>query len=57
MNTRPPAVTIGPADPPRPVFCFSGGSPSVTPSVICHAKSPVFMSIAVSMPHGGLMPG
>ncbi len=31
MKTRPPAVVIGPALPPLPVFCLPSGRPSVMP--------------------------
>src|SRR6187397_3171420 len=57
MKISPPAVAIGPDDPPRPVFCFSGGSPSVMPSGICHANSPVAAFTAVRRPHGGRWQG
>src|SRR5688572_22422926 len=53
MKTRPPAVTIGPAEPPRPVFCLPAGKLSLTPWVVCHAVSSVLAFTAVSRPHGG----
>ena len=53
MNTRPPAVTIGPASTGRPVFCLPSGSCSVMPSGVCQAMSPVAVLIAVNRPHGG----
>src|SRR5215510_11846942 len=57
MKMSPPAVTMGPAEPPRPVFCFPAGRLSLTPSVTCHANSPVLAFTAVSRPHGGFWHG
>src|SRR4051812_12938636 len=57
MNTSPPAVTIGPAEPPRPVLRLPSGKLSLTPKVICHANSPVFALTAVSLPQGGFWQG
>src|ERR1700722_11524814 len=58
MNTNPPAVTMGPANAPdRPVFRFSGGRKSVTPSGTCQAISPVFAFTANNRSHGGLIHG
>jgi len=58
MNTKPPAVAIGPAKAPdRPVFCFAGGSPSVIPSGTCHAISPVFAFTANKRYQGGFTHG
>src|SRR6185369_2784660 len=58
MNTRPPAVTIGPPRFGAPVF----GTPrlvssSNSPSTERHRNSPVFKSIALSCPHGGVWYG
>ena len=52
-KTRPPAVTVGPALPLPPVFCFPAGRKSFTPSVVSHAISPVFALTAISRDHGG----
>src|ERR1700733_5144566 len=57
MKTSPPAVVIGPALPPFPVFCFPSGSPSVRPSVVVQATSPVFPLTAIRRPHGGFWHG
>src|SRR5437867_9160001 len=57
INVRPPAVVIGP--PPRleaPVLT-PVGTPSIVPKGICHAMSPVFTLIAVSLPQGGAQHG
>src|ERR1700684_1253622 len=51
-NVRPPAVTIAPPSPGRPVFCLPGGKLSVTPSVVRHAILPVFTSTATNWPQG-----
>ena len=53
IKTRPPALTIGPALPLPPTFCFSGASPSFNPSTETQAISPVFALTAQSRPHGG----
>ena len=53
LNTRPPAVAVGPALPLPPVSCFSGGSSRVSPSVLCQRMAPVFASSASSRDHGG----
>src|SRR6266516_901997 len=52
-NTSPPAVTVGPALPLPPTFCFPGGRLSLIPSVVCHAISPVLALTATSRDHGG----
>jgi len=52
-NTSPPAVTVGPALPLPPTFCFPSGRFSLIPSVVCHAIAPVFALTATSLPHGG----
>src|SRR5438132_10552337 len=57
MNTRPPAVTVGPPAPGDPTFCLPAGSVSFTPSGTCHAMSPVTALIATSLAHGGLLHG
>src|ERR1700733_10090503 len=58
MNTKPPAVAIGPAKAPeRPVLRFSGGRKSVTPSGTCQAISPVFAFTANNRSQGGLIHG
>src|SRR4051812_24509572 len=56
INTRPPAVTIGPGDVEEPVIvapcsCNSGSFPIG----IFHSYSPVFKLIALSVPHGGFI--
>src|SRR4249919_2801678 len=53
MNTRPPAVTVGPALPLPPTFCLPAGRKSLTPSVVCHAISPVLALTAIKRDHGG----
>src|SRR5262245_32919193 len=53
MNTSPPAVTVGPALPLPPTFCFPAGRFSLIPSIVCHAISPVFALTAMSRDHGG----
>src|SRR5690606_12647745 len=40
MNTRPPAVTIGPPKPGEPTFCLPSGNVSLIPSGTDHAISP-----------------
>src|SRR5216684_7174880 len=57
MNTNPPAVTIGPPNPMRPVLRLPSGNSSVTPRRTCHANSPVFAFTAVRRPHGGFWQG
>src|SRR3984885_6351103 len=58
MNTKPPAVEMGPANAPaRPVLRFSGGRKSVTPRGTCQATSPVFAFTANNRSHGGLIHG
>ena len=57
MKTSPPPVVIGPALPPFPVFCLPSGRPSVMPSVVVHATSPVFPLTAIRRPHGGFWQG
>ena len=52
-NTRPPAVTVGPALPLPPVSCLPSGSASVRPSGLSHAISPVLALTATSRAHGG----
>jgi hypothetical protein len=41
LNANPPAVTIGPALPLLPVFCFASGRPSVIVSRIRIQPDPV----------------
>src|SRR5258708_3956399 len=57
MNTRPPAVTVGPALPTPPTFCFPGGSDSFTPIGTSHPISPVLAFTANRRPHGGFWQG
>src|SRR2546430_4123640 len=57
MNTRPPAVAMGPPMLKRPVFCLAGGNSSVTPSSTFQAISPVFAFTAIMWPHGGFWHG
>src|SRR3984885_9970428 len=58
MNTKPPAVAMGPANAPaRPVLRFSGRRKSVTPRGTCHAMSPVFAFTANNRSQGGLIHG
>ena len=58
MNTRPPAVTIGPPSSLyRPVFCLPAGRSSLTPRRVCQAMSPVLALMAISRPQGGRMQG
>src|ERR1700681_4597173 len=57
MNTSPPAVAIGPPMFSRPVLRLPSGNSSVTPSVTCHANSPVLAFTAISRPHGGFWHG
>src|SRR5678815_5340434 len=57
INTRPPAVAIGPPILRRPVFFFPSGSSSVTPSGTFHAMSPVLALTATRCPHGGFWHG
>src|SRR5512138_2807369 len=52
-NTRPPAVTVGPALPLLPTSCFPAGRASFSPSTDSHAISPVFALTATSFDHGG----
>ncbi len=47
-KVRPPAVTIAPPRPGRPVFCLPAGKLSVTPRVDRHAILPVFTSTATN---------
>src|SRR5438445_1336276 len=58
IKTRPPAVTIGPpycsAPVATPPFPASAGC---SPSGILQRYAPVLRSIALSVPHGGLMTG
>src|SRR5690606_34021064 len=56
-NTRPPAVTVGPALPEFPTSCLPSGSSSITPSGTDHLIAPLFASTATSSPHGGLKHG
>src|SRR5438093_10461681 len=57
-NTRPPAVAVGPAKPPeRPVLRLPSGRPSVTPTVVCHAISPVLAFTAFKRLQGGFWHG
>jgi hypothetical protein len=53
-NTRPPAVTVGPALPPLPASCLPAGRFSFKPSTDCHTISPVLALTAYSFDHGGL---
>src|SRR5215212_5565065 len=54
MNTRPPAVVIGPPDAGVPVgFTPFAVSSSNSPSGTRQAISPVFALTATSSPHGG----
>src|SRR5215831_9102193 len=57
MNVRPPAVTMGPPNPGRPVRCFPSGKLSVTPRTDRHAISPLFTSTPTSSPQGGSVHG
>ena len=57
MNTRPPAVVIGPALLLLPVFCLPSGRVSVMPRVDCQTISPVLPLTAVRRPHGGFWQG
>src|SRR6266478_3410565 len=58
MNTRPPRVTIGPPYCSVPVIGIPRAeSAANSPSGIRQRYSPVFRSIALSVPHGGLMAG
>src|SRR2546426_5326158 len=57
MNTKPPAVAMGPPMLKRPVFCLAGGNSSVTPSSTFQAISPVFAFTAIMWPHGGFWHG
>src|SRR5437588_5761884 len=55
MNTKPPAVTIGPPrlnDPAGIVAC-PGGNSAIDPRGTCQRILPAVMSTAVSAPHGG----
>src|ERR1051326_5642463 len=56
-NTRPPAVTMGPALLADPASCFPSGNDSTSPSGTCQAKSPVFALTAIRRPHGGRKQG
>src|SRR5215216_5897941 len=53
MNTRPPAVTVGPALPLFPTRRLPSGSASLVPSTDCHAIVPLLASTAISFDHGG----
>src|SRR5665213_905256 len=57
MKTKPPAVTMGPPKPMRPVLRLPSGSSSVTPRGTCQANSPVLAFTAVRRPHGGFWQG
>src|SRR5215831_14291457 len=57
MNTRPPAVAIGPPMLRRPVFFLPSGNSSVIPNGTFHAMSPVFAFTAMRLPHGGFWHG
>ena len=58
MKTSPPAVTIGPPYNSVPVGATPFAvSEEYVPSGMRHVYSPVFMSMALSVPHGGLMAG
>src|SRR3954466_6162613 len=56
-NTRPPAVTIGPALFADPASCLPSGKLSTSPRGTCQAKSPVFAFTAIRRPHGGRKQG
>src|SRR5262245_33220733 len=56
-NTRPPAVTDGPALPLPPTARRPSGRASAVPSVLCQAISPVFAFTATSLDHGGRLHG
>lgn len=54
IKTRPPAVTIGPAEPSCPVSAaFFSWRFSSFPNGICHSYSPVERLTAFSVPQGG----
>src|SRR5437016_5580818 len=57
MNTRPPAVTVGPALPTPPVFCLPGGSASFNPSGSSQAMFPLLALTANKRPQGGFWHG
>src|ERR1700674_3996921 len=57
INTRPPAVTMGPALFADPASCLPAGNASTSPSGTCQAKSPVFALTAIRRPHGGRKQG
>src|SRR5438093_8399073 len=53
MKTRLPAVVMAPPELGVPVWMPLAASSSNSPSVTCHAMSPVFALTATSSPHGG----
>src|SRR2546425_2539991 len=57
MNTRPPAVAMGPPMLKRPVFFLPSGNSSVMPSGTFHAISPVLAFTATKFPQGGFWQG